>query len=353
MITFINIEDNCVNFSAEKYIEDVTVRVEGCYSPPDDSSVHLYTRPIMSSCLGEFLYKAEFKTIDPSEDYFVANSSFLGYPFLKLVFEKNEEDISEILIPAKNNNQWSLSNYYTNSELKEINEGDINPFMEIFMEGAYGRADQIPNVNTIVDLGFNCGWFALFSADKAQKYIAVEADERLNSIGLTVNKKNRDKIHICNRAFHNTNNQDIAFYVNNMQSSSGNTIWSAERGRDRFGNMKPNRTPTTKKTINLPEIMESYDIDYIDLLKADIEGAEQFLLEKPNLEIILNKVGVLLLELHGPVLGEAAPVTSTSSLLVAGRWTWRSDCIKMFEDNVEIKTALTGTSWERSRTFAR
>jgi FkbM family methyltransferase len=319
VIIFTGIVDNCVRFSSEEHLEDVTVRVEGCYSPSDDYS-DLAKKRTRHSLLDGSLYRADFKTLNPSRNYFVANCSFLGYPFLRLVFEKNEKDISQILIPVKNNTQWSLSNYYTNADLKIINTGDMNSFMEIFMKGAYGRADQIPNVNTIVDLGFNCGWFALFSADKAQKYIAVEPDERLNSIGLTVNKKNINKIRICNRVFHNTNNQDINFYLNNMQSSSGSNIWGAKRGRNKFGKMKPERKPTTKKTINLPEIMENYDIDYIDLLKADIEGAEQFLLEKPNLEIILNKVGVLLLELHNFV--------STGG---------SANSIKMFEDNVEIK----------------
>lgn len=317
MIIFKSFEDTCIKFSSEEQIEDLKVQVEGCYSLSDDSF--------------EFLYESdEFKAISPSDTCFVANSNFLGYPILKLIFKKynpDEEDISEVLVPANsiNNNQWSLSNYYTNSELKEINKGDITSFIEIFMEGAYGRPDQIPNVNTIVDLGFNCGWFGLFSADKAQKYIAVEADERLNSIGLTVNKKNRDKIHICNKAFHNTNNQDIAFYLNNMQSSSGSNIWSAERGRDKFGDMKPERKPTVKKTINLPEIMRSYNIDYIDLLKVDVEGAEEFLLEKPNLEIVLNKVGILLLELHSSVPSQEFDRTSSA------------DSIEMFENNIEMK----------------
>ena len=313
MINFIGLN---ITFSGEEYVEGATVRVEGCYSPSDSAPIGT-----PSDNTSDFLYESgEFGVIGPSENYFIGHSDFLGYPFLKLFFNKDGEDVSEILIPARNNNQWSLSNYYTNSELKEINKGDINSFIEIFMEGAYGRPDQIPNVNTIVDLGFNCGWFALFSADKAQKYIAVEPDERLNSIGLTVNKKNIDKMHICNRVFHNTNNQDIDFYLNSTQSSSGSNIWGADRGKDNFGNIKRKRTPTVKKTINLPEIMKSYDIDYIDLLKVDIEGAEQFLLEKPNFEIVLNKVGVLLLELHNFVSGSVS-----------------ANSIEMFEDNVEIK----------------
>jgi uncharacterized protein (DUF1499 family) len=68
------------------------------------------------------------------------------------------------------------------------------------------------------------------------------------------------------------------------------------------------------KTINLPEIIKRYNLNYIDLLKVDIEGSENFLLKVPNLEIVLNKVGLLYIELHG------------------------DDNIKAFNDNVEIKS---------------
>ncbi len=276
MIIFNNIEENRIRFSAEEHVEDVTVRVEGLYSPSDDSAAALFSD--------------HFETINPSIIYFISHYGFLGYPFLKLIFEKEKEDIAEILIPV--NHQWSLSNYFSNSELKKINKGGLGSLQEIFLNKDYGNGNDIPNVNTIVDLGFNCGWFAAFSADKAQRYIAVEADERLNPIGLLINKKNKNKIEICNRVFHDTNNEDITFHLNDPEHSAINSIW------DKWGEGHKNE-PTTKKTINLPEIIKRYNLDYIDLLKVDIEGAEEFLLKKPNLEIVLNKVGVLLIELHG------------------------------------------------------
>ncbi len=291
MIVFKNTEKDIIRFSTREKVEDVTIRVEGLYSSSDDPAL--------------ILHSAYFKSISPSVIYFTSHPAYLGYPFLKLVFEKDEKDLSEILIPR--NNQWALYNYFSNSELKEINKGDIGPFKEIFIDEDYGKADQIPNLNTIVDLGFNCGWFALFSADKAQKYIAVEADDRLNSIGLTVNKKNRDKIQICNRVFHDTSDEDITFHLSHMNNSGTNSIWDKRFNDDE-------REPTPKKTINLPEIIKRYSIDYIDLLKVDIEGAEEFLLKKPNLEIVLNKVGALFLELHF------------------------EENIKAFEDNADIKS---------------
>lgn len=274
MIVFKNVEEDVIRFSTEKRLENVVVRVEGLYSPSDEEV------PI-------FLYASHFESIDPSVIYFTSYTDFLGYPFLKLVFEKEKEDIAEILIPV--NNQWSLSNYFSNAELKEINKGDLGPFKEVFLNGEYGH---IPNANTIVDLGFNCGWFALLTADKAQKYIAIEADERLNSVGLIVNKKNKEKIQVCNRVFHDTNDEDIIFHLRDMVRSGTNSIWNNWLEDDRA-------KPTTKKTINLPEIMKRHNLDYIDLLKVDIEGAEEFLLKKPNLEIVLNKVGLLYIELHG------------------------------------------------------
>lgn len=274
MIMFKSIDSEKISFSTKETLEDILVRVEGLYSPSD--------KPVP-------LFSDHFELISNRNIYFIRHSTFLGYPFLKLIFEKNKEDLSEVLIEA--DKVWSLSNYFSNSELKEINkvEGDYD---SIFLHEEYGRADQIHELNTIVDLGFNCGWFALFSADKAQKYIAVEADDRITSIGSIVNKKNTHKIKRINKVFHDTNDQDIVFHLAPISHSGTNSI----DGKKILGGSKE---PVTKKTINLPEIIKSHNIDYIDLLKVDTEGAEIFLLKEPNLEVVLNKVGVILMELHG------------------------------------------------------
>ena len=64
MIIFNNIEENLIRFSAEEHIEDVTVRVEGCYSSSDDSAVALFSD--------------HFEAIVPSVIYFIGHFAFLG-----------------------------------------------------------------------------------------------------------------------------------------------------------------------------------------------------------------------------------------------------------------------------------
>jgi FkbM family methyltransferase len=274
---FKSISKEVIRFSVEEPLEGVVVRVKGLYSPAEEAT------PI---------YDATFKSMSNEYVHFVRHSDFLSYPYLKLILEKDKKSISEILIQG--DKVWSLSNYFSVSELKEINkvEGDYNP---IFLHEEYGRADQIPELNTIVDLGFNCGWFALFSSDKAQKYIAVEADDRIASMGPIINKKNKHKIKLINKVFHDTNDQDIIFHLAPLNHSGTNCI-SQPKGSSWTPDYEES---VKKKTINLPEIINSHDIDYIDLLKVDIEGAESFLLKEPNLEVILNKVGIILMELHG------------------------------------------------------
>jgi len=58
-----------------------------------------------------------------------------------------------------------------------------------------------------------------------------------------------------------------------------------------------NRTDTTIEAIGIADIMSKYDLDRIDLLKVDIEGAEYELFEK-NYEYWLPRVRVIIIELH-------------------------------------------------------
>ena len=52
------------------------------------------------------------------------------------------------------------------------------------------------------------------------------------------------------------------------------------------------------KSITIPQIMHENNIEYIDLLKIDIEGAETFLLEKETETNFLDKTKCIAIEVH-------------------------------------------------------
>ena len=51
------------------------------------------------------------------------------------------------------------------------------------------------------------------------------------------------------------------------------------------------------KAVSIPTIMKQYHMDFVDILKVDIEGAEYELFEK-NYEDWIDKVGLIIIETH-------------------------------------------------------
>lgn len=68
-------------------------------------------------------------------------------------------------------------------------------------------------------------------------------------------------------------------------------------GLDKFGFVVEETTDSSGvKAESIDSLMENYEIEFIDILKIDIEGSEKEVFEKNN--EWLKKVGVLIIELH-------------------------------------------------------
>ena len=172
-----------------------------------------------------------------------------------------------------------------------IDDSDIRVFKQIFVDNEYDSLNLPETANTIVDLGANIGLSALFFLKKYPNahIIAVEPD--------TVNFE-----------FMKKNLEDYSNHVALLQAA----IWPSDgevslvehdesnEGLGAWGYRTETLTEGAEASVNaisIPTLMNQFSMDFIDILKVDIEGAEYELFEK-DYESWLDKVGLIIIETH-------------------------------------------------------
>lgn len=172
-----------------------------------------------------------------------------------------------------------------------IDDSDIRVFKQIFVDNEYDSLNLPETANTIVDLGANIGLSALFFVKKYPNahIVAVEPD--------TVNFE-----------FMKRNLEDYSNHVALLQAA----IWPSDgevslvehdesnEGLGAWGYRTETLTEGAEASvsaISIPTLMNQFSMDFIDILKVDIEGAEYELFEK-DYESWLDKVGMIIIETH-------------------------------------------------------
>jgi len=164
------------------------------------------------------------------------------------------------------------------------NSSDITTFKYIFAHGDYDF-DIKPVPEVIIDAGANIGLASIFFANKytASKIIAIELS--------TTN------FHLLLK---NTANYNNIKAINAGLWHKKETLKFQEEGFSPWGykvNNKLEGDSISIDSITLLEIIDKYNINIIDLLKVDIEGAEVEVFSE-NYEIWLSKVRYLAIEYH-------------------------------------------------------
>ncbi|AWG21478.1 hypothetical protein FFWV33_07980 [Flavobacterium faecale] len=166
---------------------------------------------------------------------------------------------------------------------------DILAFHQIFTFKEYDmNFGMTPNF--IIDAGANIGLSAVFFSNKFPNatLVAIEP-EKNNFDALRKNTENYPNVLLEKKAL---SNQDNLFF-DVIDKGYGNWGFVTEN-KNIKGNTK---IVDTVQTITIDAIMATYNLEYLDLLKIDIEGAEKILFES-NYEIWLPKTKCLLIELH-------------------------------------------------------
>lgn len=166
---------------------------------------------------------------------------------------------------------------------------DLLAFHQVFTFKEYGMNLGF-SPRFIVDAGANIGLSAVFFSNKfpSVKIIAIEP-ERSNFMMLEKNTKGYENILLTKRAL--SNQPNVNFDV--VDKGFGN--WGFVTEMQDSKNTK--NVIDTVKTITIDEILIEYNLEYLDLLKIDIEGGEKELFES-NYENWLPKTKCIIIELH-------------------------------------------------------
>jgi len=150
------------------------------------------------------------------------------------------------------------------------------------------KAEQI---DYIVDAGANIGLTSLYLKRhfRNSRIIAVEPDEEnFKSMRKNIELNNMDNIHLVQGAVWNTA-EDLVI----DKSFRDGAEWALA--------VKPKMYihDVSVKSVTLLSLLEQYNFPYVDILKMDIEGAERYIFEDPEVnKLILAKVKYIAIEIH-------------------------------------------------------
>lgn len=158
--------------------------------------------------------------------------------------------------------------------------GDIDIFYEIFWKKTYVIPENIAtNFTTIVDLGAHIGLTAIdFALHYPQaKILAVEASEK--NFNLLRSNTSRFSNITCIHAAAYPHNGSVRFNSDGISYNS-----------------KISDSGLEVRAISVQSLIKEHGIERINLLKIDIEGAEELLLQHQN--TWLNSVDHIIIEIH-------------------------------------------------------
>ncbi|PLW68660.1 FkbM family methyltransferase [Pseudohalioglobus lutimaris] len=169
---------------------------------------------------------------------------------------------------------------------------DVPTFRQIFIYREYELHDY-PAPEIIIDAGANIGLASIFFANKypGAKIIAIEPEES-NFILLRENTANYPNIHPLQAALWNTNEK-----ISLVDPGLGKWGFMTESGEEDALNREHSPGEHGQvEGITVDKILEDFQLEHIDLLKIDIEGAEKEVFADTS--NWLDKVDTIIVELH-------------------------------------------------------
>lgn len=205
------------------------------------------------------------------------------YEKYKLYKNKNISSISRLVIP------YIESNYLKINKNKELffienNKNDINLnfWQNIFPQWeneTFNIFDRFLQKDKIfIDIGGWIGTTCIYSSRKSKHVYVVEADY-MSCIDLSNNCKiNCDNVTIISNAIFNESNKTMLFGVNKFLNNSVNNDSTSQLYNLDISNIS--EKTYIVNTITLKDIIHNYciDISKISLIKVDIEGGEEYIL---------------------------------------------------------------------------
>lgn len=166
--------------------------------------------------------------------------------------------------------------------------GDLFILYEVLAFDSYKISGDVVDplqVRAILDCGANIGLTALYLAERYPnaRIFCVEPDPR-NFALLKSNTSAEPRITAIQAAIVGKSQGPI--YLSQDRPAWGNSISATQSAQDSIA----------VDSITIGDIMTMHDVPEIDLLKVDIEGAEEGLFAHPE---FLQHIGFIVIELHG------------------------------------------------------
>lgn len=179
----------------------------------------------------------------------------------------------------------NLKKYNTTFNLR-VKDADIGTFEKIFIDEEYNFTFEKMDPKIIVDIGANIGASPIYFANRYLNSTVYALEPQKDNFNLLVeHTKNHNNIKNFNYGL---------WHENKLLAIENPKVESISFTLSDNNTTKTNLEQIQGKT--LESFMEENQIDFIDILKIDIEGAEKdIFLKKPRW---LNKIGLLIIELH-------------------------------------------------------
>jgi FkbM family methyltransferase len=159
---------------------------------------------------------------------------------------------------------------------------------EVFVGWEYNKylnlvGKDTQNDLTVMDIGCNIGTFSFSIYDRAKTIYAIDVSkECIDLLKKTIEKNALDKIIPIEQALAGTNGKKM---VTSLTETDG-SVKFAHEGQ-------------WVNTVTLYTLFEQYKIDYVDLLKIDVEGAEGEIFGSEDCLKLKGKIGAIIGEVHG------------------------------------------------------
>jgi FkbM family methyltransferase len=191
--------------------------------------------------------------------------------------------ISEEAVNLKDLDKYKLIKNYRYGNL--LDKDPALPLYEIFITKIYNKFFNIEKGDVVVDIGGNLGFFSYHALCNGAKqvYCFEPSPECYNTI---INNYDMPNLKVEELAVGSING-DVLFNINLESSLSSSSFLIGENSRT-----------ITCKSVNLNDYIRENNIEKIDYLKIDCEGAEYEIIESLDEKYLTNNINKICLEYH-------------------------------------------------------
>ena len=201
---------------------------------------------------------------------------------LKTMYLKLDSTLNESI------NLKDLDKYNVLKDYKYNNPKDKDPALslyEIFITKIYDKFFEVNKGDVVVDIGGNLGLFSYYALCKGAKqvYCFEPSPQSYNCI---IENFNLDNL-VVEEAAVGAKDGEVTFNINPESSINSSMFTSNE-----------NSQTITCGSINLNTYIKTNNIEKIDYLKIDCEGAEYEIIESLDEQYLTNNIDKICLEYH-------------------------------------------------------